>query len=70
MGATDCNSQLSLISCIKKKMSNIDQKILDKKIEYNEIISAIEESPNNNSLGPDGLSFEFYKKFKERTANH
>ncbi|OMJ09001.1 Transposon TX1 uncharacterized [Smittium culicis] len=70
MGATDCNSQLSLTTCIKKKMSNIDQKILDKKIEYNEIISAIEESPNNKSLGPDCLSFEFYKKFKERIANH
>ncbi|OMJ10480.1 LINE-1 retrotransposable element ORF2 protein [Smittium culicis] len=44
--------------------------LLDRNIEHNEIINAIEETPNNKAPGPDGLSFEFYKKFKKNVTNH
>ena len=50
------------------KLENEDKNDLKSFISEIEILRAIEEQNNNKSPGEDGLSSEFYKKFKKKIA--
>jgi hypothetical protein len=48
------------------QLSEADQEILNYDITIQEIMDAINAFPNGKSPGPDGFSFEFYKKYVDK----
>ncbi len=48
---------------INETLNEIDRKMCDSPLSYEEIAKAVKELPNNKSPGSDGFSIEFYKFF-------
>lgn len=48
------------------KLSEADQEILNAGITIQELMDAINAFPNGKAPGPDGFSFEFYKKYADK----
>uniref|UniRef100_A0A9J8AIQ2 Reverse transcriptase domain-containing protein n=1 Tax=Cyprinus carpio carpio TaxID=630221 RepID=A0A9J8AIQ2_CYPCA len=48
------------------KLSEADQEILNADITIQELMDAINAFPNGKAPGPDGFSFEFYKKYADK----
>lgn len=57
-----------LDSCTLPELVQDDRKYLDAEITYEDIIESIKSLKNGKTPGPDGLSNEIYKQFKETLA--
>jgi exonuclease III len=65
---TNIDAQNALLRRIRRRISDETRVRLDRDIEVDEILEAIRTAPANSAPGPDGITFEFYKKFAEQLA--
>lgn len=62
-GEPDLDAQEELLGCFDKRITEGMFDILEAEITAEEVADAIKHSPLNSSPGPDGIPFEFYKRF-------
>ncbi|OMH80675.1 Transposon TX1 uncharacterized [Zancudomyces culisetae] len=60
---TDEVSQDFMLERVTSRVSEDQSEMLEAPISLQEVLMVIRELPDNKSPGPDGISFELYKKF-------
>lgn len=60
---TDPQAEETLLQQVSQRIGDDMQAWLDREIELEEITEAIRTAPTGSAPGPDGITFEFYKRF-------
>jgi exonuclease III len=60
---TSVEAQEALLQNVSRRLDDEERELLDRDIEAQEVLDAIRTAPNGSAPGPDGITFEFYKRF-------
>ena len=67
-GVVSADAQDEILQSVQSSLTLNQQSDLEKPIELQEVLSAIQEASSQSSPGKDGIPYGFYKRFKKEIA--